>query len=400
MTTIPLPSVAPCAPMPPGTPCTAADVAAAARALEAQGRRILHLEVGEPDFATPAHVVAAAEAAMRDGQTRYAPPAGIPELRAAVAAHVAERGVMAMPEQVVVSPGAKLLIVCTALAALRPGNEVLVPDPGYPAYAEAARLAGARVRHYPLREDGGVDAAAVAARVGPRTRMLVLNSPHNPTGGMLDEGALHALAALAARHDLLVLADEIYARLAFDDAHRSIAALPGMAARTVLVDGFSKAYAMTGWRLAYGVLPPPLVPAVVRLLAATASCAAPFVQRAGVAALAGPQNVVEVRVAELCARRDALVDALNAVEGVHCPRPAGGLYVFPSVAGLLARTGGDEGALARALLEREGVACVPGTGFGRGGAGRLRFALTAPAAVLAAVGEKVRRAAALGSLAP
>ncbi|HEX6631223.1 MAG TPA: aminotransferase class I/II-fold pyridoxal phosphate-dependent enzyme [Gemmatimonadaceae bacterium] len=372
---------------------SAADAASAARTLEAQGRRILHLEIGEPDFATPPHVVAAAEAAMRDGQTRYAPPAGIPELRAAVAAHVAERGVPALPEQVVVSPGAKLLIVCTALAALRAGDEVLVPDPGYPAYAEAARLAGARLRHYPLRADGGVDAADVAARVGPRTRMLVLNSPHNPTGGMLDEAALHALAALAWRHDLLVLSDEIYSRLVFEGAHRSIAALPGMAERTVLVDGFSKAYAMTGWRLAYGLLPPRLVPAVTRLLGATASCAAPFVQRAGVAALVGPQNVVEVRVAELCARRDALVDALNAVDGVRCERPAGGLYVFPDVTGLLARTGADERALARALLDTQGVACVPGTGFGRAGAGRLRFALTAPAAVLATVGPALRRAA-------
>ena len=367
---------------------TPADVAAAAAALEREGRDVLRLEVGEPDFATPAHVVEAGVAAMRDGRTRYAPPAGIPELRAAVAGHVAARGVSADASRVVVAPGAKLLLGCVLLAALRDGDEVLVPDPGYPAYASAARRAGARA--VPYRMDDALDVAALAALVGPRTRAIVLNSPHNPTGAMLDARTLAAIAGIAERHDLLVVSDEIYGRLSYDGAHASIAALPGMAARTALVDGFSKSHAMTGWRLAYGVLPPALVAPVTALLADTASCTPPFVQHAGLAALTGPDDEIARRVAELRARRDALVATL-AGDGVTCAAPAGGLYVFPRLAAL--REPGDEERLVRRLLDAEGIACVPGTAFGTRGAGRLRLALTAPPPALRRAGEAVRRQA-------
>jgi aspartate/methionine/tyrosine aminotransferase len=404
----------------PGAARGAADVLVAAGRLEAAGREIIHLEVGEPDAPTPAHIVEAGVRAMRDGHTRYAPPAGLPLLRAAVADAVAARGVAAGAEQVVVTPGAKAMLFAALLAVVRPGAEVLVPDPGYPAYAAIVRVAGGRAVPYPLAERDGfaVDPAAVAARVTPRTRVLVLNAPENPTGGVAGPAALAELVELAQRHDLLVVADEIYSRLVYpadpsagapNDAaaaaaadaaavHPSVAAVPGMGERTVVVDGFSKAYAMTGWRLGYGVLPRWLVPAVTKLVAESVSCTAAFVQHAGVAALTGPQDAVRAQVAEYARRGRWLAAALDAIDGVRCAAPRGAFYAFPNVAALLARGGVTADGLARTLLEGYGVACVPGTAFGEGGAAHLRLSYAARADDLARAVERLRWcAAALGS---
>ncbi|GJG89279.1 aminotransferase [Gemmatimonadetes bacterium T265] len=368
----------------------ATDVLAAARALEAAGRRVVHLEVGEPDAPTPPHVVEAGVRALRDGHTRYGPTAGIPELRAAAAAALAARGVPAEPARVVVAPGAKALLFSALLAAVRAGDEVLVPDPGYGAYGAITEFAGGRAVRYRLdaARDFAVDPDEVASHATSRTRVLVLNAPHNPTGGVIDPPALAHLAELAQRHDLLVVSDEIYARHVYPDGypdaarpiptHPSIAGLPGMAERTVVVDGFSKAYAMTGWRLGYAALPPALVAPVTALLAQSATCTPAFVQHAGVAALAGPQDSVVVQVAELRRRRDWFAAALGRVDGVRCARPRGAFYVFPRVDGALAGTGHSAESLAAHLLAKYSVACVAGSAFGPGGAGHLRFAYTAP----------------------
>lgn len=400
----PPPSGAPTpGPTTPGAPggLSATEVLVAARALEAAGRRVVHLEVGEPDVPTPPHVVEAGVRALREGRTRYGPPAGIPELRAAVAESLRVRGVPADPTRVLVAPGAKAMIFTTLLAAVRPGDEVLVPDPGYGAYAAVAEFAGGRAVRYPLdpARDFRLDPEAVAARVTPRTRVLVLNAPHNPTGGVLAPAALEALGEIARRHDLLVVADEIYARHVYPDAprapdaapvHPSIAALPGMAERTVVVDGVSKAYAMTGWRLGYGHVPARLVAPATALLTHNASCTATFVQHAGVAALTGPQDAVAAQTAELRRRRDWLVAALNAVEGVRCALPPGAFYAFPDVTRALAGTGHTAETLARRLLHEHGVACVPGSAFGPAGAGHLRLAYTAATDDLAFAVDGVR----------
>ena len=365
---------------------SATDVLTAARALEAAGTRVIHLEVGEPDAPTPPHIVEAGVRALRDGLTRYGPPAGIPELRAAAAAALAARGIPADPSRVVVAPGAKAMLFSTLLAVVQPGDEVLVPDPGYGAYAAITEFGGGRAVGYPLRaaRDFEIDAADVAARVTPRTRVLVLNAPNNPTGGVLTPATLGALADLVRRHDLLVVSDEIYARHVYDadlgsgDAHPSIAALPGMAERTAVVDGCSKAYAMTGWRLGYGLLPARLVAPVTALLAQSATCTATFVQHAGVAALTGPQDSVRAQVDALRTRRDWLVGALNAIDGVRCALPRGAFYAFPSVASALEGTAQSAAGLARRLLSVHGVACVAGGAFGAGGAAHVRLAYTAP----------------------
>lgn len=387
----------------------ATDVLVAARALEATGRRVIHLEVGEPDAPTSPHVVEAGVRAIRDGLTRYGPPAGIPELRAAIADALQARGVPADPARVLVAPGAKAMLFATLLATVRPSDEVLVPDPGYAAYGAIAEFSGGRAVRYHLAADRDfvVDPDEVAARLTSRTRILVLNAPHNPTGGVLPPEVLAALADLAHRHDLLVISDEIYARHVYPECanacveaigssvhprsvHPSIAALPGMAERTVVVDGFSKAYAMTGWRLGYGALPARLVAPVTALLAHSASCTATFVQYAGVAALTGPQDSVVAQVAELRCRRDWLVAALNAIDGVQCALPHGAFYVFPNVAGALAGPEQDAGVLARRLLHEHGVAVVPGTAFGPGGAGHLRFSYTVPVDDLAVAVNALR----------
>jgi aspartate/methionine/tyrosine aminotransferase len=299
-------------------------VLGAARRLEAAGHTVVHLEIGEPDMPTPPHVVEAGVRALRDGLTRYALAAGVPELRDAIAQSLVARGVRASAENVIVGPGAKPMLFSAALALIEPGDDVLTPDPGFPIYESVIRFAGGRPVYYPLDESRAFapDVAAIAERITPRTRAIVLNHPHNPTGGVATADDLARVAALAARQDLWVISDEVYGQIRFDGQAESIAALPGMAERTFIVDGFSKTYSMTGWRLGYGVMPARLAAPVTTLLINNVSCTATFVQYAGLAALTGPQDVVRQMVSRLRARRDQLAGGLNAIEGVRCAVPA------------------------------------------------------------------------------
>jgi aspartate aminotransferase len=351
---------------------------AAARALEAQGRRIARLDIGEPHFPTPTHIIEAAHAAMRDGATKYVSPQGLPELRDAIAMAQRARGVATSADEIVVTPGVKPMLLYSLFAVCHPGDEVLIPDPGYPGYAAAARLAGASVGRYPLAHSGdsfAVDLDGLRAAITPATRVLVLNSPHNPTGMVLDAPTLEAIAELALRHDLWVLSDEIYGALTYDRAAPpSIATRPGMRERTIVVDGFSKAYAMTGWRLGYAVLPSRLVSTVTTLVADASTCTPPFVQHAGIAALTGPQDaVVEMRRA-YAARRDALICQLRAIAGIRAANPAGALYAFADVGALMDRASIISSVeLATSLLHEHHVAGVGGAAFGQRGERHLRF---------------------------
>jgi aspartate aminotransferase len=370
---------------------TAFDVLARARALEAQGRRILHLEIGEPDFPTPGHIVEAGVRALRDGHTRYGPPPGLFALREAVCERLlAERGVRATPDEVVVTPGAKPILFLAILATVGAGDEVLVPDPGFPIYESVVRFAGARVVPVPVREESGfsLDVDAAEGLVTPRTRMLIFNSPANPTGGATTQRDLDRIAALAQRHDLWVVADEIYARISYEEPHRSIAALPGMRERVILSDGFSKAYAMTGWRLGFGVVPRRLAEPLTRLVINSNSCTAAFVQLAGVEALRGTQEPVDRMVAEFRRRRDLVVSALGAIPGVRCAMPHGAFYAFPDVRALPI----SAGEVASRLLEEHGVATLSGTAFGPGGDGHLRISYVSAPEVLTEALERIRSA--------
>jgi len=348
------------------------DMLARGKALEAQGRSIVHLGIGEPDFDTPAHIRAAADRALAEGWTHYGPAAGLPELRTAIARVWREqRGIPCAPEHVVVTPGAKPILFFTMLATLEPGDEVLIPAPAFPTYASVARFLDARVVPVPLDAARGfdIDLAAVRERLNARTRMIVLNSPHNPTGGVLPLATLHALAGLVEKHDLIVLSDEIYSRMVYDGDAPSIASLPGMAERTAVVDGFSKTWAMTGWRLGFGILPEPLAKHVATLMNNSNSCTASFVQRAALAALDGPQHDVQSMMREFRARRDLVVSGLSRLPGVRCAPPPGAFYVFPEVRA----EGLSSAGLADRLLEEAGVVTLPGTGFGPEGEGHLRL---------------------------
>lgn len=351
------------------------EVLQAARRLEAAGRDVVHLEIGEPRVPTAPHIVETAVRALRDGHTTYAPPAGLPALREAIADDAGQRGLAALPENVVVTSGAKPMLLYAALALLEPGDEALVPDPGFPIYPSVVRLAGARPVPYPLDpvRGWGVDPDAIAERVTSRTRVLVLNAPHNPTGGVAGAEDLARIAALAARRDLAIVSDEVYGRLCYDGPHRSIASLPGMARRTIVVDGFSKAYAMTGWRLGFGIMPAVLAERVTALVVNSTSCAPPFVQLAGVAALTGPQDALRDLITHLRTNRDVVVAGLNALSGIQCPPPAGAFYVFPNVNAVLQRGTFTTEQFASRLLEHHGVALLPGTAFGPGGAEHLRI---------------------------
>ena len=368
------------------------EVLAAARRLEDAGHQVVHLEIGEPDGATPPHVIEAAVRALHDGHTRYVNPAGLPALRDSIAASLTWRGVRAQAENVVVVPGAKPMLFYALLAVVEAGDEVLVPDPGFPIYPSVVRFAGAVPVRYPLDALGAVDVERIAALIGPRTRALVVNLPGNPTGGVATTDALEAIAELALRHDLIVISDEVYGRIRYDRGGRadSIAALPGMLERTIIVDSFSKSYAMTGWRLGFGVLPAALVERVTTLVVNGTSCTTPFVQLAGLAALAGPQDAVTAAVARLERRRDWLVDGLNGLPGVRCTRPAGAFYVFPDVRLVEERAGLSTRELAALLLEEHGVAVLPGTDFGPGGAGHLRLSFSVTPANLDLALERMR----------
>ncbi|HET7726303.1 MAG TPA: pyridoxal phosphate-dependent aminotransferase [Candidatus Limnocylindrales bacterium] len=352
---------------------SAFEVSARARALEAQGRSIIHLQIGEPDFDTPAHVREAAKRALDEGATHYAPFPGIPALREAIAADVTMRkGFPADPSQVFVTVGGKGVMLYAILGLVDPDDEVIVPDPGYPIYESLTRFVGATPVPIPIRmeREFRLDVDELASLITPRTRMLILNSPANPTGGVLTREDLTRIAELAVRHDLWVLADEIYGRILYDGAgHVSIASLPGMAERTIVLDGFSKTFAMTGWRLGYAVVPPSVIPTYSQLVINTISCAPTFVQVGAVAALTGPQDDVDAMVVEFRARRDLVVDGLNRIPGIRCARPVGAFYAFPSIAG----TGLSGAELADRLLHEAGVCVLAGTAFGGVGTDHIRI---------------------------
>jgi aspartate/methionine/tyrosine aminotransferase len=351
---------------------SAFEVLAKAKALEASGREIVHLEIGEPDFDTPAHVIAAAQQALDKGFTHYVPAPGIPELRTAVTEFLERTGRMTTtPDRVLITPGAKPIMFFTIMALCEEGDEVLYPDPGFPMYASIAAFAGAKPVPVPLREENGfvIDPEDLRSLVTDRTKLLILNSPHNPCGSASTPEQLRAIAEIAIEHDLVVLSDEVYWALRYDGDHHSVLDLDGMAERTILLDGWSKTFAMTGWRLGFGVFPQPLVEPVTRLLINSVSCTSAFSQYAAIAALEGPWDDVDRMLAAFRERREVIVSGLNAVPGVSCVEPGGAFYAFPNISelGLSAATVADR------LLDEAGVACLPGTSFGAYGEGHLRF---------------------------
>jgi aspartate/methionine/tyrosine aminotransferase len=351
---------------------TAFEVLVRARALEAQGRNVVHLEIGEPDFDTPSHICDAAVSALRGGATHYGPSAGLPELREAIAEDsTRRRGVKATPEMVVVTPGGKPIMFFVILALVDPGDEVLYPNPGFPIYESMIRYIGGVPVPVRLLEEKSfaLDVDQLCDKVGPRTRLIILNYPHNPTGGIIPEAGLRAIADAAAKHGVPVLSDEIYGRILYDGEHRSIAAMPGMEPLAIVLDGFSKTYAMTGWRLGYGIMPAPMAQVVAKLQTNATSCTATFSQVAAVTALKGDQSSVDRMTEEFRRRRDAIVEGLRAIRGFQCVRPKGAFYVFPNITG----TGFSSRALADRLLDEAGVACLSGTAFGEFGEGYLRF---------------------------
>ncbi|MGI6083700.1 MAG: pyridoxal phosphate-dependent aminotransferase [Limnochordia bacterium] len=347
---------------------TAFEVLAEVQRLEAQGREIVSFAIGEPDFDTPENIKEAGIEAIRNNYTHYSPSAGIMPLREAIANYVGQtRKTRVDPEQVVVTPGGKPIMFHTILATVNPGDEVVYPNPGYPIYESVIRFIGATPVPLSLREERGFsfDVDELRAKVGPKTSMIILNSPHNPTGGILRPSDLEAVAELALRHDCWVLSDEIYSRIVFGGEVLSISAIPDMEHRTIILDGFSKTYSMTGWRLGYGVMPKSLAQDVTRLVTNVESCTATFVQLAGVEALTGPQDAVDRMVAEFKARRDLIVEGLNSIEGITCQLPGGAFYVFPNVTGACQRLGlRSSRELQQKLLHEGNVAVLPRSSFG------------------------------------
>jgi len=348
------------------------DVLVRARQLEAQGKEVIHLEIGEPDFATAPHIVEAGAGALRQGWTHYGPPAGLTQLREAVAADVAaSRGIQVDPSEVVITPGAKPVMFFTVLALIGEGDEVIYPNPGFPIYESVINFAGGRPVPYGLPEarEFDVDVDAILDQVNDRTRLVIVNSPHNPTGGVMPRASVARLARGLAGRDLFVLSDEIYHRLIFEGDHASLSQFPEMRERTIILDGFSKTYAMTGWRLGYGVMHSELARQVSLLMTNSNSCTASFTQIAGVEALKGDQTCVEEMRNQFLRRRSVIVAGLNRIPGFRCRMPHGAFYVFPNITGL----GKPSRELADALLEEAGVACLSGTAFGAWGEGYLRF---------------------------
>ena len=353
---------------------TAFEVLVKARALEAKGRDIVHLEIGEPDFDTPANIIDAATDALHKGFTHYGPSAGLPPLREAIAQYVSEtRRVKASPEEVVVVPGGKPIIFFIILALAEEGDEVIYPNPGFPIYESMINYVGAKAVPIRLREelDFRLDVDELAGLINDRTKLLILNSPQNPTGGVLEKKDIDAIARAIGDRNILVLTDEIYSRLIFEGEHHSIMSLDGMKERCILLDGFSKTYAMTGWRMGYGVMRADLATHVARLMTNSNSCTASFSQVAGIEALRGPQGSVETMCAEFKKRRDVMVAGLNSIKGFSCLLPKGAFYVFPNII----KTGWPSKKLADALLEDAGVAALSGTAFGEFGEGYLRFSV-------------------------
>jgi len=353
---------------------TAFEVLNKARSLERQGRSIIHLEIGEPDFDTPSNVVEAGVDALHKGWTHYGPAAGLPDLRQTIADYVSRtRGVKAVPEEVVVVPGGKPIIFYTMLALIDEGDEVIYPNPGFPIYESMIHYVGGKAVPIALREDRdfSLDVAELEPLITDRTKLLILNSPHNPTGGVMPRKDVEQVARMIGDRNILVLSDEIYSRLLFDGEHFSIMSVPGMQERTILLDGFSKTYAMTGWRMGYGVMRADLAGQMTRLMTNSNSCTASFTQMAGIEALRGDQTSVDHMCAEFKRRRDVVVAGLNKIKGFSCRMPHGAFYVFPNIT----QTGWKSKPLADALLDQAGVAALSGTAFGAFGEGYLRFSI-------------------------
>src|SRR5262245_12207214 len=368
---------------------SAFEVLARAKALERQGKSIIHLEIGEPDFDTPAHIKDAAKQALDAGATHYGPSAGLPELREAIAKHVAEtRGVPVTPEEVVVTPGAKPIMFFTILALVGTGDEVIYPNPGFPIYESVINFVGGVPVPIPLREDTGFgfDLDEFERRLSSRTRLIIVNSPQNPTGGVLDRKQIERVAALAVERRITILTDEIYREFLYEGQFVSRFGWPGVREHAVLLDGFSKTDAMTGWRLGYGVMPVALAEHVTRLMVNSASCTASFVQLAGVAALEGDREPVARMVAEFKRRRDLFVEGLNQLPRVSCRKPRGAFYTFPNITG----TGRSSSEVAERLLNEAGVAALSGTAFGAHGEGYLRFSYANSEANLRLALERMR----------
>lgn len=353
---------------------TAFEVLNKARALERQGKSIIHLEIGEPDFDTPKNIVEAGVDALHKGWTHYGPSAGLPELRQAIAEEITRtRGVEVKSEEVVVVPGGKPIIFFTLLALADVGDEVIFPNPGFPIYESMIHYLGARAVPIRLQEekDFGLDVDELASLITDRTRLIIINSPQNPTGGVLSKRDIQDIADAIGDRNIMVLSDEIYSRLIFDGEHYSIMSVPGFKDRTILLDGFSKTYAMTGWRMGYGVMRPDLATHMTRLMTNSNSCTASFTQVAGIEAVRGDQSSVEKMRMEFQRRRDAFVAGLNRIKGFSCRMPKGAFYVFPNIT----KTGWKSKKLADAMLEDAGVACLSGTAFGDFGEGYLRFSV-------------------------
>ena len=356
---------------------TAFEVLVRARALEEQGRDVVHMEIGEPDFDTPANIIEAGCKALRSGYTHYGPSAGLPEFRKAIAKEVATtRGIEVDPDQIVVTPGGKPIMFFTIMALAGAGDEVIYPNPGFPIYESVINFSGAKAVPLRLAEEREFrfDVDELRSKVSSRTKMLIINSPHNPCGSMLSLEDLQAIADIAKEHDIVVLSDEIYIRLVYGDEFQSVTRFPGMMERTIILDGFSKTYAMTGWRLGYGVMPRELAAQVAKLMTNSNSCTAAFTQMAGIEALQGPQEDSYKMVAAFKERRDVIVKGLNEIPGIRCLLPKGAFYVFPNVKEMVKRGKfANVKALADYLLQEAGVAVLAGTSFGKYGEGYLRM---------------------------
>jgi aspartate/methionine/tyrosine aminotransferase len=371
---------------------SAFEVLARARALERQGRNIIHLEIGEPDFPTPRHVIEAGQRALDEGWTKYGPTPGFPEFREAIAHYVSQtRGLDVEADNVCVVPGGKPIMFFTMMALLETGDEVVYPDPSFPIYESVIRFMGAKPVPVPLLESRGFsfDLDTLQDRLSAKTKLLILNSPANPTGGVMSREDVGRIAELVRDRDLIVLSDEIYSRIWYETEPTSITRFGDMLEKTVILDGFSKTYSMTGWRLGYGVMPRWLADAVNLLTVNSNSCTASFTQRAGIAALEGPQDCVTAMVTEFRRRRDVMVRGLNEIPGIRCSLPAGAFYAFPNVTG----TGMSSKALADLLLNEAGVACLCGTAFGEHGDGYLRFSYANSMANILEAIERIRRIA-------
>jgi aspartate aminotransferase len=369
---------------------TAFEVLNRARELERQGKDIIHLEIGEPDFDTPENIIQAAVGALNAGWTHYGPSAGLPDLRKAIAEEVSQtRGVRVQPEEVVVVPGGKPIIFFSILALVDEGDEVIYPNPGFPIYESMINYVGGRGVPIRLREerDFRLDVNELETLITERTRLIIVNSPHNPTGGVLNKRDIEQIAQAIGDRNIFVLSDEIYSRLIFDGTHHSIMSEPGFKERTILLDGFSKTYAMTGWRMGFGVMRPDLAWQVARLMTNSNSCTASFSQVAGIEALRGDQSSVDHMREEFQRRRDMFVAGLNRIKGFSCRVPKGAFYAFANITA----TGWKSKALADALLEEAGVACLSGTSFGEFGEGYLRFSIANSMENLSKALERVER---------